>query len=605
MAEAKLQFLLDLEDRVSPGMQKLQTNLDNFKGKVEDMKPAFQTMAKVGVAGLAAITGAVIGSVKSYGEAERSQRQLEHAVIGVSKGTMEQVEAVTKLSDALQAKSGIDGDALKMGVAQLSTFGLQSKSVVDLTKSLADLTVNQDGVNASADQYVNNANIMAKALNGQFGILEKSGIRFTEAQQNMILYGKESEKVSALQAGLAQNLRETTDTLDGVDASTARATRSMGEVFESIGKSFAPMVAKLSDAVTPLINSLNNWIQNNPKLASTVLMVGAGLFALLATVGTLGLILPAIITGFTALAGAASFLGGALLAITWPIALIIAGIVALIAVGVLIYKNWEEISAFAGRVWDGITSAVTNAMTAISNTLSAIWEGIKNVFIGATNFIIGVWATLLDFLFPGWEESLMNIWNKAVEIWTAITGALTVAWEAIKTVFNTLLDGFMTKWTDIWTAVKDVFSSIWESIASVFDSVVEGISNAMTKLISPIQKVIDLATRALSLAGGAIKSTGGSISSGIKSIIERGKSLTGLATGGSVYGGTPYMVGEKGPELFVPGASGRIVPNHALAGGNGGVNIYLTQTGNTFLDRNSMQAMGKEMLKLLKDNMRV
>ena len=31
-------------------------------------------------------------------------------------------------------------------------------------------------------------------------------------------------------------------------------------------------------------------------------------------------------------------------------------------------------------------------------------------------------------------------------------------------------------------------------------------------------------------------------------------------------GGSPYIVGEKGPELFVPNSSGNIVPNHAMGG---------------------------------------
>jgi hypothetical protein len=57
--------------------------------------------------------------------------------------------------------------------------------------------------------------------------------------------------------------------------------------------------------------------------------------------------------------------------------------------------------------------------------------------------------------------------------------------------------------------------------------------------------------------GGGIGKFAGSLLSGI----------TGKASGGSVYGGTPYLVGEKGPELFVPGASGSIVPNHAMGGG--------------------------------------
>lgn len=49
------------------------------------------------------------------------------------------------------------------------------------------------------------------------------------------------------------------------------------------------------------------------------------------------------------------------------------------------------------------------------------------------------------------------------------------------------------------------------------------------------------------------------------------------AAGGPVTGGTPYLVGERGPELFVPGASGAIVPNHqiAAAGAPMTVNVYM------------------------------
>lgn len=46
-----------------------------------------------------------------------------------------------------------------------------------------------------------------------------------------------------------------------------------------------------------------------------------------------------------------------------------------------------------------------------------------------------------------------------------------------------------------------------------------------------------------------------------------GKALQGRADGGPVSGGTPYMVGERGPELFVPRTSGTIVPNGGFGGG--------------------------------------
>ena len=45
------------------------------------------------------------------------------------------------------------------------------------------------------------------------------------------------------------------------------------------------------------------------------------------------------------------------------------------------------------------------------------------------------------------------------------------------------------------------------------------------------------------------------------------------ANGGPVGAGRPYLVGERGPELFVPGAQGNIVPNNAMGGANVTVNV--------------------------------
>lgn len=45
--------------------------------------------------------------------------------------------------------------------------------------------------------------------------------------------------------------------------------------------------------------------------------------------------------------------------------------------------------------------------------------------------------------------------------------------------------------------------------------------------------------------------------------------IPGRAMGGPVSGGSPYVVGEQGPELFVPHASGTIVPNNKMGGGSG------------------------------------
>ena len=56
-----------------------------------------------------------------------------------------------------------------------------------------------------------------------------------------------------------------------------------------------------------------------------------------------------------------------------------------------------------------------------------------------------------------------------------------------------------------------------------------------------------------------------------------GNALGGLrASGGSVASGSPYVVGENGPELFVPNRSGSIVPDTSMSGNGGGVIVNQT-----------------------------
>jgi phage-related minor tail protein len=52
--------------------------------------------------------------------------------------------------------------------------------------------------------------------------------------------------------------------------------------------------------------------------------------------------------------------------------------------------------------------------------------------------------------------------------------------------------------------------------------------------------------------------------------------VPGLAAGGPVQANRPYIVGEVGPELFVPSQSGAIVPNHAMGGASVSI-VYAPQ----------------------------
>jgi len=92
--------------------------------------------------------------------------------------------------------------------------------------------------------------------------------------------------------------------------------------------------------------------------------------------------------------------------------------------------------------------------------------------------------------------------------------------------------------------------------------------------------------------------TGGSTSSDmIGSINLEGVKLPGRAKGGPVMAGSAYVVGERGPEVFVPGASGTIIPN-----GAGGSSITVNVTAPTGTDP---YAFGNAVVSALKSWVRV
>jgi TP901 family phage tail tape measure protein len=105
--------------------------------------------------------------------------------------------------------------------------------------------------------------------------------------------------------------------------------------------------------------------------------------------------------------------------------------------------------------------------------------------------------------------------------------------------------------------LKDILETIFQPITA-FMNRLRDIANALDAIRTAYEK---------------LKRTG---FTGLDRMADLGRGQVGFqgsiggrrATGGSVMGGTSYVVGERGPEVFVPSGSGQIVPNHRLGGGS-------------------------------------
>jgi len=111
------------------------------------------------------------------------------------------------------------------------------------------------------------------------------------------------------------------------------------------------------------------------------------------------------------------------------------------------------------------------------------------------------------------------------------------------------------------TAEEKKLKKIKEQISQ---SIENGIVNALEAAIDKTKTLGEVAASVFKQISRQI------LQAGVNSFLN--KAMPGFfptrASGGPVSGGSPYIVGEKGPELFVPGSSGNIVPNNAMGGTN-------------------------------------
>jgi len=138
--------------------------------------------------------------------------------------------------------------------------------------------------------------------------------------------------------------------------------------------------------------------------------------------------------------------------------------------------------------------------------------------------------------------------------------------------------------------LKSVYSDIGMTIKSgVVDSIqgaIDGTKSlgevAASVLTNIANKLLDIAVNMALFGAMSGTGTGGGLLGG----------LFKRAQGGPVSAGTPYMVGERGPELFMPSRGGSIIPNNALGGGSTNVVVNVDASGSNV---QGDQAQGKQL----------
>lgn len=236
-------------------------------------------------------------------------------------------------------------------------------------------------------------------------------------------------------------------------------------------------------------------------------------------------------------------LSAAVAFLTSPFGLVVIAIGAAIAVGVLLYKNWDKIKEVAGAVWSWIKDKTVTFVNDIGSKLKSL-----------ASKIVTIWN---------------NIKSSAHEKWSAI-------WSTVGNLVGRIRDGIVGKFTSAKNKVVEIFGGIKDTIRNILNKVI-GIVNSA---IGTVNSAIGGIESALSFGPWEVPTPFGSKTIGFSASFPRVPTVPYLAKGAVIPPRSEFLAvlgdQKQGNNIEAPEALLRRIVREESGGQNSGGNVRFT-----------------------------
>lgn len=385
---------------------------------------------------------------------------------GISTAELQKMQYASDLIDV--SLNDITG-ALKKMKPKMSennqTFKDLGVSVTDADGNLRDATdVFYDTIEALSkienetekDQIA--MELFGKGADSLAGIIDDGGQALKE-------YGEQAEELGVI---LDQDtLNALNEANDVIDQTKAQVKGTMAVIGSQVVPVLMPLLQKGAELVAKIGEKLRGL---NEEQTETILKV----------VGVVAAAAPAIILIGKIVSGVGSLISaaGSLLGVLGnPAVLIIA---ALVAAGILLYKNWDKIKAVAETVKKSVVAAWNNIKTSVSNTVNALKTGVTTAWNNIKTSVQTAVNTLKTSVTTTWTNIKTSVSNTISAISTAL--------DPLKTAINNL----KSTWSSAWDNIKSKISDVSTSIQNTLDKIKEKFQPLIDKITALIDKIREL-----------------------------------------------------------------------------------------------------------------
>lgn len=526
----------------------LGKSLDGIGSKMKTIGEGISGVgSKLSVGITAPLMAAGVASIKLASDMNESTNKVEVA-FGSSAKAVEEWSSTTLKSFGIAKGTALDMSSLfgDMG----TSMGLSQEEASKMSMALVGLAGDLSSFKNIGIEEAETA--LNGIFTGETESLKMLGVVMTDANLQQYAYSKgiekktqdmtEAEKVQLRYNYVLEKTKNAHGDFERTGAGTANQMRVFQESLKELG---ATMGQNILPVITPIITKLNEWVQAfgklDPGIQKIIIVIAALLAALgpvLSLVGSVITIGSSLVTLFGTISTAVAGAGGAMALLTGPVGIAIAAITAIIAVGVLLYNNWDTIKAKASELWSSIVLTFENIKTSISNawenvktaTLDA-WENLKSTINSGLNNIKNFLEPALNFykiIFQNTWDIIKNIVLGSVlivldivtgnfaklksdteKIWNNIKTALTNIWNLIKEVA-------ISAWTKLKESVVNLCNNIKETVVTIWNSILTWFSELPAKLYNYGSSMFTSMKNGINSTIGNVKS---SIESGINSAL--------------------------------------------------------------------------------------
>jgi phage-related minor tail protein len=294
------------------------------------------------------------------------------------------------LDDAMTKLYAVTGetDSNVEGLSELLATGFRDEQLSTLLDSLYGASIKfKDTMKFEGIADGLQETLATGAAIGPFAeLLERSGIAldgFNAGLTAAIANGTEEQYVLGVLAktGLAQTYeayRKNNEEMVKAEEANFR----MQQAFAQLGATLEPLITPMIEGLANLVSKFTEMDPAGQKVVLVIAGIVAAIGPLLVVVGSLMTALPALGAAFTVLTG--------------PVGLVVVAITALIAIGVALYKNWDEVKAQLLTIWASILEVTR--WEAFKTGFLNVWNGIVTGLKGYVNGIIRLVNTVIDAL---------------------------------------------------------------------------------------------------------------------------------------------------------------------------------------------------------------